>query len=280
MSKKKTEHSPGEESIEWDSQRSSELGLTQTHMVMLDKLIPTIGARCKSVILCGSWAEGTSSVNSDLDILFIPEDENNKRTTITILKNILSSKANRLVYDCKVLSIDDINKLSKGNEHFAIWLMMSTGVVLQGSNLKGMLKLDMERVRVLINRLSDSINDCLATLESNIQFSGACVKAAYISRSLFFISRHLLKKHHHPELKTEYIRQLLGPIYDTVEQVYRNVVISRKSLGEFGVDQRIQARKDKGYSQKQYQELHNACVKLESTIHETRLQLKSMQVLP
>lgn len=279
MRSKRSSQSQSGNSVEWSLERVLEIGLLKTHVSMLDEMVLGIDSYCDSVVLYGSWAEGTSSYHSDLDLLFITKDENDKNTAMTVLKRLLSEARNQ-VCDCKVLSTDDIRRLSEGPQHFAVWSMLTTGVVLNGSDMNDIVKLEHERIRTLVNELLERINDCISSLESNIHYTGACVQSAYISRTLYFVEKHLLKNGQHPERKQEYVKRLLGPSYRTIERIYSEVVLTRKSLGKLEVIPRVQTRKGLEYSEKQYQELYNTCVKLERFIHDLRSQLESMLVLP
>ncbi len=279
MRKNRPSHLQGTNDVDWSVQRALSLGLPLKYVLMLDEMIATIDAYCRSIILCGSWAEGTSSDHSDLDLLFITKEVNDKNTTMTFLIRLLSETRNP-VYDCRVLSTKDIMRLSEGPQHFAVWLMLTTGVVLTGSDLSNIVKLEHEGVRALLNELLERINHCIASLESNIQYTGACVHSAYIARTLYFIDKHLLKNGHHPELKREYIKRLLGPLYKTIERLYSETALSMKSFGELGVIPRVQTSKGLEFSEEQYHELYDACVKLEKSIHDLKSQLQSKLVLP
>jgi hypothetical protein len=214
-----------------------------------------------------------------LDLLFVTKDENDKTIIMNVLESIHSETGNS-VYDCKVLSTEDIRQLSNGPQHFAVWLMLTTGVVLNGSDLKYMAKLDHERVRTLINELLERINDSILSLESNIHFTGTCVQIAYITRTLYFIEKHLFKNGQHPRSKREYIKQLIGPLWSTVERIYSEVALRRKSMGKLEVTPRVKTRKGLEYSAKQYKELCYICMKLEETTSELKSKLQSVLELP
>ena len=264
--------------VSWSMQQALNLGLPSRSVLMLDVIISTVDAHCKSIILCGSWADGTSTNQSDLDLLFITEEEDEKNAVITSLVRLLS-KPQKPVYDCRVLSRQDILRLSEGTQHFALWLLLSTGIVISGSVLNDIVKLDLEKVRVLLSNILERINHCIASLESNIHYAGACLHSAYIARTLFFIDKHLLRNGHHPELKKAYIKRLIGPPFKTVEKLYNEIAVSKKPFGELGVIPRVCTRDGLRYSKEQYHELYDACTKLESSIQDLRFQVQS-KLLP
>jgi len=226
MGNHKPPQSQGTNDVEWNKHLALDLGLPQIYTQILDEIMAGVSAYCTSIVLFGSWAEGTSTNQSDLDILFIAKDEDDKNTAMTVLEGLLSETRSQ-VYDCKVLSMNNILRLSEGPQHFAIWLMLTTGVVLNGSNLSNFVKLEHERVRTLMNELLERINDCISSIESNIHYTGACVQTAYITRTLYFVETHLLKNGPHHERKQEYIKRLLGPSYTTIERLYSEVALTR-----------------------------------------------------
>jgi predicted nucleotidyltransferase len=264
---------------ELNVQQSSNLGLPQTLLSTLNEILTIVSSNCYSVILCGSWAEGTSMNQSDLDLLFITQDEIDKNATMAVLGKTLS-ETSKSVFDCTVLTTDDIKRMSKGPQHFGVRFMLTKGIVLYGYDVSDLFKFEYEKVRILINDLLERINDCLSSLESNIRYTGICVQSAYIARTLYFVDKHLLKMGHHPELKHEYLEKLLGPQYITIERIYYEVALSRKSLSKLEVIPRVQTRKEPEYSQRQYEELYNVCVKLERAILDIRFQLQSRLDLP
>ena len=279
MSKKKTEKSQEVESIEWSAQRAVELGLPHSYVSMIDKLLHAVGHHSISVVLCGSWADGTSSERSDIDLLFISDDINGRNVTGSVLKNMLS-EIHKPTFDCKTLSLEDLKRLSLGPQHFAIWLMLTKGVVLLGSKPRNMMNLDYERIRTLINDLLNRINDSIVWLDSNSRYTGVSLHVAYIARTLYFIDKYLLKNGHHSELKSEYIQRLLGDSYSSVERVYRDVAVVQNKIGEMESKPRVQSRRDHKFSQEQYHELRDVCVELEKIIHEIGRHLSSIHNLP
>ncbi|TFH07234.1 MAG: nucleotidyltransferase domain-containing protein [Candidatus Thorarchaeota archaeon] len=279
MRSNQTSKSQGTHVVEWSLQRAQKLGLPQTYLSMLDEILTGISSHCNSVVLFGSWAEGISTSHSDLDLLFISKDENEKNIIMTVLERMLPETRNS-VYDCKVLLIDDLQRLLKGPQHFAIWTMLTNGVVLHGSDLRDLVKFNHERVSALINEILERISAIITSLESNIQFTGACVQLAYITRTLYFLDKYLLNNGQHHQCKQEFIEQHLGSLYSSIERLYREVVLSKKSLGKLEVIQQVQTRNDFGYSQKQYQELYVTCVILERIIHDLKSQIQFKLVLP
>ncbi len=97
----------GETKIRWSTQRVLEKGLPQAHVSKLDELVTGVNTSCSSAVLCGSWAEGTSSSQSDIDLLFISKDETDKKATMSALKDILSV-TNDSIYDCEASHVRNL----------------------------------------------------------------------------------------------------------------------------------------------------------------------------
>ncbi|MHA1389303.1 MAG: hypothetical protein ACTSWA_07935 [Candidatus Thorarchaeota archaeon] len=278
MEKKKIEQQDKKEPVEWISQIAVDLKLPHLYVSLLDKILKVVASHCYSVVLNGSWVNGTSSDRSDIDLLLIAHDENRKTVLISIVKEMFS-KLRKPVLDFKILCLEDIKRMSLGGQHFAIWQLVTKGVVLQGFAPKSMVKLNFERIRTLIFDLMNRINECIAWLESNSGFTGASIHVAYVVRTLYFIEKDLLKSGHHSESKTEFIQRLLGSSYERLERIRREIIVAQKDVGEMGAVPRVHSNRDQSYSQEQYQELIQVCLKLERIIQEILRQLNSIHTL-
>ena len=84
----------------------------------------------------------------------------------------------------------------------------------------------------------------------------------------------------YPESKQEYVKRILGKLYDEIERVYYEVVLTMKTFGELEANPRIQTQKDREYSKEHYNEIYKTLVRLEGFVIDVKSQLQSKLALP
>ena len=261
-------------SIEWDHQVISRLNLPAQHVSEIDTLLVMTKNHCSSIVLAGSWANGTARAESDIDLLFISKDVNRKRELVTITKEF-EPESHEIVFDIKILCPTEIRQMSSSSQHFPIWSLVSNGLVLYGRDPKGMVIMKHDKIRSFVFDILNELNEYATLLESNTYFVGACIYFAYIARTLYFLERDILGILSQGN-KITYVKELLGASYNQIEKLYKDNIRSQKNWGTMDASMRISSRKDRNYTQDQYQELLDICLRLESTTQDMNRQLTSV----
>ncbi len=264
-------------SVEWDLQVITGLNLPDLYVSALDRLLLMAKNHCLSIVLNGSWANGSARTGSDLDLLFITKTEDRKRALVTVTRE-LKPRLREIGFDIKNLCSTEIKQMSSSSQHFAIWALVSQGIVLHGIDPKSMVALELEKIRSLIFDMMSELNEYFTMLESNRCFTGACIYIAYVGRTLYFIERDILRAYHLRNKET-YLKELLGASYNRIERIYKDSIQSHKNWGEMEVRMRVTSRKDRSYSKEQYQELVDICVRLEDVTQAVNHRLNSTYTL-
>ena len=262
-------------SLQWNSKLIKGLQLRESDILLIQDIMSTVSSLCDSITLYGSWANGVAKCNSDLDILFITGTESERLSIVSEIEKILE-ETTKTHLDYKVVTASEFKTLSGGLLHFTIWLMLTTGITLYGHDAKELVTLDYEKLRGLLNDLMEKINLGITDLSTDYQYRKHCIQVANILRTLYFIESSVLVKKRCPETKQEYLIRHLGFNYKTIERIYREDIVSKKTFGTFGLVQKKPVRKRNRYTPAEYKDLLTLFYMVEEMISTCRKQLESV----
>ncbi|MHA1138153.1 MAG: nucleotidyltransferase domain-containing protein [Candidatus Thorarchaeota archaeon] len=250
------------------------LGVQLDHISFLQEIItPKMTALCASILLTGSWAAGDGRESSDLDLLIITTNQQNRTKIVGTLKSSLGTEKGRLNVDVKVLTTSDILE-SKNNEyHFMIWLCLRNSICLYGVDYTSQYKLNHERVVQIAASQISQFEESYNLLENQTKLSAIIIVIVNTLKTFYFIDRYILSNGIHPENKEIFLKSMLGDSYRDVMKKYYHIIGTGVRDFKLSTNVRILDRTDRNYKPKLYHDMFKIWKNFETYIQSIYLNL-------
>ncbi len=175
----------------------------------------------EAIILTGSWAVQENDLHSDIDLVFVVEDQRRDRTEKLVQKlRPTHRRGERTLIDISFLSDSSMKENLKDQEYFTMWTRLRMGKAICGDFREMCVPPDYSRVIRISGQLIDKFNRCVSNLDSHTHFSGICIDLMSILGTYYYIEKLILLDEIHPQTKREFLRKLLGPSYRTIHDIY------------------------------------------------------------
>ncbi|MFW9919860.1 MAG: nucleotidyltransferase domain-containing protein [Candidatus Thorarchaeota archaeon] len=169
----------------------------------------------KSVYLTGSWARGTNTSLSDIDLDILACEDIPKEI---ILGTITPYQSNKIVIDAKIFTPIEFTQLQKGPSHFFFWTRFQDGLHISGDSLS--LKHDYEQTRRFIEVSMDRMNEAISLVHSG-RYLATVLFLMYESLcGSYFLESYLLNGKRIQYIKEEYLRNHCGNLFSLCRQNY------------------------------------------------------------
>ena len=232
------------------------LSIHRDHISFLQEIITSkMSALCTSILLTGSWATGDGRESSDLDLLIITSNQQNRKKIVDCLKSSLGTEKGRPNVDVKVLTTSDISE-SKNNEyHFMLWLCLRNSICLYGIDYTSKYKLNHERVVQIAASQISQFEESYISLENQVRLSAIVIVIVNVIKMFYFVERYILSNGIHSKTKEDFLKIMLGDSYRDILKIYYHVIGTGARDFKLGTNVRVQDRTDRSYKPKLYHDI-------------------------
>ena len=139
--------------------------------MLQEGMVEQIGARATSIMIVGSYVENLSHDQSDIDLVILCNNPENRKE----IKKILSSKSlmhDRPSLDCKIFTESEFRRAKTSDQHFFLWSSLQHSICLHGRNISKEIKLNLNLVVNNLWNIIKQIEEVYRLLDSHVQFSG------------------------------------------------------------------------------------------------------------
>lgn len=184
----------------------------------------SIRSDCDSILLRGSWARGMQRRGSDIDLCIIC---NSKPGQTRVLKKISQlgkrTAHGRPFLDIKVYLEDEFEQTLQSHEHFFIYYLLKSSVVLYGIDIRPLVKLKPQYVIESVKKSLESIESAISYIEEGMLWDRACHKLCVSLSNLFFAQCLVNNQQPLSEDRQKLFQKMFGEQFNEVYESYEKV---------------------------------------------------------
>ena len=220
----------------------------------LDQILSKIRTLSHSIILVGSNVTGSTSSESDIDLIIIVKDEESAKSVKKITRVVQNSN-DRHSLDCKIYTEQEFVKAKTGRDHFFLWSAFKNSRTLHGCDSWTNIKLIPSKVTSILWNCIREIENATVLIEMRAQFTGVCFKLYSSLKTVYFGEVCFMKMN--DSRKSAFIQEILGDQYRICLNRYKWVAgqLEDHSTEKLKVPSNI----DRRYRDSDYKKLEGIC---------------------
>ncbi|MDF1540000.1 MAG: nucleotidyltransferase domain-containing protein [Candidatus Thorarchaeota archaeon] len=201
---------------------------------MISTILESIFSSIRTVYLTGSWANQEVDDESDIDLIVVVSEKTDRIDMEAKVKQLFhNSKLNNRIIDAMIYSENEFQDDFNGINHFQLWLSISKGVLLYGSEIKA--KLNIQKVHQSMGYWLNRLSETGLLIESGSKYSRCCYDLYAALVWFYFINRYMTTKKEQTGTKRELLATHFGSCVVSVSDVYNTVVMkyreTRQNIG-------------------------------------------------